>query len=130
MTPIQKAIIDAGNEYPGVQVCLSEPHQRLMELAQDQADYMARKQKQGHQNFQSRYNIINKELGLSATEICAESWSWQKNETYLELGIEMFRCWKQSPGHWSVASKKHKYFGCGMAQGKNGVWYACIITAN
>lgn len=42
-------------------------------------------------------------------------------------GAEMFKCWKQSPGHWRTAKTRHEYFGAGMAKGSNGIWYACII---
>jgi hypothetical protein len=63
-------------------------------------------------------------------EICSESWIWQKNETMLNLGTESFKCWSQSPGHWSVACKKHKFFGADMALGSKGLWYSCILVAD
>ena len=112
-------------------VCQSEMHPFLMQLASEHANYMARIGVQGHQEFDSRFQkIIQAGVGRTAAEICAESWDWQVSESMYALGWEMFKCWSQSPGHWSVASKKHIYFGAAMAKGSNGVWYSCIIVAN
>jgi hypothetical protein len=125
-----KGLIEAGKVYPGANVCKSEMHPFLMKLAKDQANYQASICVQGHQNFSSRFSAVQ-QAGLGhAAEICAESWPWQVNDSMLDLGYEMFKCWRQSPGHWSVASKQHRYFGADIAKGKNGIWYACIIVSN
>jgi hypothetical protein len=46
------------------------------------------------------------------------------------MGREMWDAWRQSRGHWAVASKRHDWFGAGMAKSKRGVWYATIITVD
>lgn len=131
MSPTATGLIEAGKKYPDAKVCQSEPHPLLMELAKQHAKYMASIGVQGHQNFNTRFQkIIQAGVGVTAAEICAESWSWQKGESMETLGEEMFRCWRKSPRHWSVAKKQHKYFGCDMSRGLNGVWYACIIVAD
>lgn len=126
MSPTQ-ALVEAGKDYP---ICQSEWDGFLHVLAYEHARYMASKELQGHQLFERRYNLVKEELSLKATEICAESWKWQEFATYPELGQEMFKCWKQSPGHWAVVDKVHKKYGAGMVMGDNGIWYACILVGD
>lgn len=123
-------LVRVGLEYPGARICRSEYDTLLASLAQDHANYMARVDRQGHQHFQSRYQRVREELGLSAVEICAESWPDQRDSSMWEIGQEMFECWQQSSGHWAVASRVHKRFGDGLAQGASGVWYACLLAAD
>lgn len=126
MSPTQ-GLVEAGKKYP---VCESEWSDFLHLLAYEHAKYMSLCEQQGHQFFQRRYDLIKEEMSLRATEICAESWKWQEHDDYVALGKEMFKCWKYSPGHWAVASKKHKAYGAGMCMGDNGIWYACILVAD
>lgn len=131
LTPSQTGLIEAGKVFLGAHVCESEVHPLLMEMATRHANYQASHQQQGHQLFSQRVDELSRTMGSYAyAEIAAESWNWQVNDTMLELGAEMFKCWKQSPGHWDVASKKHRYMGGDVAKGNNGIWYACIITAD
>lgn len=131
LTTTQHGLIEAGKGFLGAHVHESEIHFLLMEMATRHARYQALKNTQGHQLFQQRVEELYRTMGqYEYAEIAAESWVRQAHDTPLELGTEMFKCWEQSPGHWSVASKKHKYFGADMAQGKSGVWYACIIVAD
>lgn len=124
------ALIQAGSAFPGAHVCESEPHDLLMRLAREHSQYQAERQTQGHQGFQQRFETIYRELGLYAAEICAETWDRQEFDKPLEIGTEMFRCWKGSPGHWRVASERHRWFGASVARGMNGIWYATIIVAD
>lgn len=124
-----EALIEAGKIYPGAHVCESERHPLLMKLCREHAQYMAEHEQLGHQNFNSRYAEIRKQLNISASEIAAETWERQKDESFDKVGKEMFYCWERSPGHWRTASKKWKYFGADMAQGKSGIWYSVIIAA-
>jgi hypothetical protein len=126
-----EGLISAGLIFPGAQVCLSERHPALMAMATRHAKYQASMKQQGHQLFAARCEELRQSMGPHEfAEIAAESWPWQKTETMFNLGDEMFKCWRQSPGHWSVACKKHRYFGADMAMGTNGIWYAAIITAD
>jgi uncharacterized protein YkwD len=132
LTQIQQAIIDAGQKFEGANVCFSTPYPLMMDLATSHSINMAKQRKQSHDGFIQRYAIMKGEIKdcNDFAEICAESWDRQANDTMLELGEEMFRCWKQSEGHWKVASMKHKYFGCNMKKGKNGIYYCCIIVGD
>ncbi len=130
VSPTAQGLIDAGKKYPEAHVCQSQPHPLLMELASEQARYQAQHQTQGHEGFPVRCQKIEQAGLESAAEICAESWSWQRDESMLNLGTEMFKCWRQSSGHWAVACRKHKWFGAEMAEGRNGIWYATIIVAD
>jgi len=125
-------MIEAGKAYPGAHVCESRMHPILMEMATRQARYQSHRCAQGHKYWQQRYEELQRTFGSNFrfAEICAESWPEQSNDSMKELGWEMFKSWKRSSGHWSVACKKHDYFGVNMAQGKNGIWYACIVVAD
>jgi hypothetical protein len=127
----QIGLIEAGQNFAGAHVWESYSHPVLMAMATRHAQYQASRNTQGHQLFSERVAELQKTMTERAfAEICAESWKEQKNDTKRALGDEFFKCWKQSPGHWSVASKKHKFFGADMALGSNGIWYGCIIVAD
>ena len=126
----QAALAEVGRTYEGANVGWSQPHSLLEELAQQHSDEMAKRELQDHSGFQQRFDKIHRNLGLVAAEICAESWDWQRNDTPEQLATDAFLSWSQSPGHWSVASKKHRYAGYGMAKGKNGIWYATILVCD
>lgn len=131
LTQSQIGLIEAGKVFAGAHVCESEQNSILMEMATRHARYQADHNSQGHQLFQIRVEELYHTLGqYKYAEIAAESWPWQAEASMLELGNEMFKCWRQSPGHWGVASKKHKYFGADMCKGSKGLWYACILVAD
>lgn len=131
LTPTQSGLIEAGKVFPRAHVCESAVNDILMEMATRHAQYQADHRQQGHQKFQERVEELYKTLGkYQYAEIAAESWERQKDDSMFDLGTECFKCWRQSPGHWSVASKKHKYFGADMKMGKDNIWYACIIVAD
>lgn len=130
-TAAVEGLIDAGGRFPGAEVTRSEPHPALMAAAQQHAEYQARSWTQGHQWWSSRSVELRQAVGpYQYAEICAESWPWQAEQSPEALGWEMFRCWQQSAGHWRVASRRHTYWGGGMARGGNWIWYACIIVAD
>jgi len=122
-----------GEESKAACPALESPHSRLMDaLAQRHAEYMARNRRQGHDGFSNRADIIRGGLDgvREVAEICAESWPKQCDCTTAELWAEFVKCWRQSSGHWSVACRKHRFIGAAMAQGKNGVFYGCIIAGD
>ncbi len=124
MTPLE-ALEYAGRRYSGVRVFNGDRHPLLQELAQGHAEYMATRNRGGHQWFLSRFDRVAGELSMVATEICAQSWTWQAESPLVELGEEMFRCWEQSPGHWRVASSPHVFYGAWR-----GIWFACVLVAD
>jgi hypothetical protein len=132
LTETQQGIVDACNEFHGAHACVSQRHEILQEIATRHARYQAKMCKQGHQYWTSRYWELQRRVGkkYKFAEIAAESWPWQKDCTPKELGIEFFTCWRKSHGHWETAKQKHRFFGADMAQGENGIWYACIITGD
>jgi len=131
LTETQLGLIEAGKNFVGAHVCESTLHPSLMMMATRHALYQAAHKQQGHQLFDSRVAELRKTVNsTSFAEIAAESWKEQKSDSKRALGDEMFKCWRQSSGHWSVASKKHTFFGGDMAMDSNGVWYACIIVAD
>ncbi len=126
--PVQSSIVLNHSACPALK---SPRSVTLTWVALDHAESMARRQHQDHQGFAGRAKAAKKATGCNEiTEICAESWKWQKDDSPEKLWVEFVRCWKQSRSHWSVANRKHKYFGAAMAQGKNGVWYGVIIAGN
>ncbi len=132
ITPQQnaQALIDAGHAYPAA-VVESEQHPFLMQLAQEHAEYMARARRQDHQGWDGRNGRFQRVLAkfgqVQTQEICNESWRGQSLE---DAAHEMWRSWQLSEGHWSVASKRHRLAGFGMALGRSGVWYACVVVVD
>jgi len=130
MTP-SEALIEAGLRFEGAHICESQPHPLLMQLCSSHTQYMVDYKQLGHQNFQERWDTINRILGVSAAEIAAQTWDRQRNDTLEAVADEMFKCWRQSTGHWRIASVKHKFFGGDMCQNEeNGIWYSCMIGAD
>ena len=98
-------------------------------FAQAHAERQAACCYQGHQGFEKRAaKLLAVFPGRQVAEICAESWPEQEQCSEAELWAEAVRCWKQSPDHWSVASKRHWRIGAGLAKGENGTWYLTILA--
>ncbi|MCK9569138.1 hypothetical protein M0R72_09365 [Candidatus Pacearchaeota archaeon] len=133
-TETAQALIDAGKKFAGCKACNSEQHELLQRLATEHAVYMATRNRLGHDGFNKRYQQIQNELGLSASEIAAESWPIEGTESLADIANQMFKAWKYSSGHWKIASKQHKYFGAEMLRGKTKrkrtIWYAVILVAD
>jgi len=99
-----------------------ELNARLVEESRSASQYQADIRKQGHHNWDRRFQKINAFLPteLWACEVCAESWPGQH---LLESAIECVDCWRYSEGHWSAVSAEHPYYGYDMKLGANGIWY-------
>ena len=99
---------------------------RLAHQAESHAENQAQLQLQGHHSWETRFHRINAILpsGLTAKEVCAESWPGQG---LVESAVECVRCWRCSQGHWIAVCGCHPVFGYDMKRGANGVWYATGI---
>ena len=87
----------------------SPRHPALDAMARRNCETQARLNRQGHHDWDRRYRELAATMGPGKyAEICAESWPWQAGESETALWAEMFKCWKQSPGHWSVAKGRHR----------------------
>lgn len=104
----------------------SEPLPTLFEEAQEHSEYQARIRNQGHHFWNTRFQRIIARLpgGLTAREVCAESWP---GENLVEAAVECVRCWRASSGHWSAVRGSSRFFGYDMKRGSNGIWYATGI---
>jgi hypothetical protein len=98
----------------------------LLKEAESHSQYQARIRLQGHHHWSTRFQRINAQLppGLTACEVCAESWP---GEHLVEAAIECVRCWRLSSGHWSAVRAPQDRYGYDMKRGTNGVWYATGI---
>ncbi len=96
--------------------------------AESHSQYQAQIRSQGHHFWERRFHRINVCLpgGLTAKEVCAESWAGQG---LLEAAIECVRCWRLSSGHWQAVSSPYRLYGYDMKLGDNGIWYATGILA-
>jgi hypothetical protein len=89
--------------------------------------YQANLGVQGHHNWDYRFQKINSQLtGLTAQEVCAESWPGQD---LVDAAFECVDSWRQSPGHWSAVRSRNSLFGFDMKRGRNGIWYGTGIFA-
>lgn len=101
---------------------LGEIHPAVMRGATEHAESQAKTGVLGHQNFGTRTAKIIAEIGDgSASEICAQSWS---GEGLYEAAIGCVRAWRGSSGHWSLARRKHTFYGYDIVKGANNTWYA------
>lgn len=129
-------LVAAARIFPGVRFHEGVRDPTLTRLAQQNADQQARRGQQGHYQWQQRYDQIRRQLGMRAVEVSAETWRWQANAPMAEIGVEMFRTWRQSNGpypladHWGVVSKPHRRYGDGLAKSRRGIWYAAVIVAD
>ncbi len=100
----------------------------LATAAEKHSSHQARIRYQGHHNWNSRFHQINAKLanGMTAQEVCAESWP---GETLIEAAEECVDSWRHSSGHWSAVRAAQTLFGYDMKRGRNGVWYATGIFA-
>ena len=123
-------VADGAEPEPPLCPGLASPQDKyLNELAQKHAQSMADRRHQSHYGFGQRAAAIRAKFSRAqAAEICAESWRWQVNATPREQWAEYVKCWKQSPGHWRVASRKHRLIGVGSARGKNNIWYGVLLA--
>jgi hypothetical protein len=103
-----------------------ELHGTLVAEAASHAQHQADIRLQGHHQWETRFHRISAQLpaGLSASEVCAESWP---GENLVEAAVECVRCWRLSSGHWGAVRERHRVFGYDMRRGHNGIWYATGI---
>jgi hypothetical protein len=97
----------------------------LLEETRNHSQYQADIRLQGHHFWESRFHRVMSRLnGLSAREVCAESWPGQN---LVDAAEECVHCWRQSSGHWSAVRSPQRSFGYDMKRGSNGIWYATGI---
>lgn len=106
-----------------------ELHVALRTAVEKHSQHQADIESQGHHNWGTRFHRISARLpmGMSTTEICAESWP---NQGLVAAAIDCVHSWRQSSGHWGAVSSRHTLYAYDMKQGSNGVWYATGIFAN
>lgn len=121
----------AATNFPGVKVHESGWSPTLASSARENSLRCAELGRGGHHDWDRRFkSLVKTKLGYVYAEINAESWKWQERNNPVELWTEAFKCWKQSPGHWGVASERHKLFGAGLEKSKKGIWYMTIVIAD
>lgn len=103
-----------------------EKSDNLAAEAESHSEYQANICNQGHHRWGFRFNRIRSRLpvGLTATEVCAESWP---GEGLLAAAIDCVQSWRQSSGHWRNVRTNHPCYGYDMKRGRNGIWYATGI---
>ena len=100
----------------------------LMQEAADHSREQASRGRGGHHRWEERFHQINARLpaGLTAQEVCAESWPGQG---LVAAAQDCVHSWRRSSGHWEAVSTRHSAFGYDMQRGASGVWYATGIFA-
>jgi hypothetical protein len=126
-TPTQRALIYAIRTHPDAPASTNGTFDPVLACEADSHSlHQAMIQRQGHHNWDRRSRRINAALpsGLTATEVCAESWP---GESLVEAATECVNSWRQSPGHWRAVSTACPVYGYDMKRGRNGIWYATGI---
>lgn len=122
-------VVKAGNDFPGANVHKSGWSEALAQSARANSNMCASLDRGGHHKWDKRFrDLINTKLATTFAEINAQSWERQRDSTPVELWLEAFKCWKHSPGHWSVASKQYPLFGAALNQSRSGVWFMTIVV--
>ncbi|MDR0871124.1 MAG: hypothetical protein LBN39_10075 [Planctomycetaceae bacterium] len=119
----QRTLIYAMRIHPDKPLSTSgDVHPAVVRGATEHAEYQSQTGVIGHQNFGTRTAKITAEIGQgSPSEICAQSWS---GENLFEAAIGCVRAWRSSSGHWSIARKKHTFYGYDIVKGENDIWFA------
>lgn len=127
-TLTQRTMVYAVRRHPEAPASAIGPMSRtLAGEAQSHSRYQANLGVQGHHDWDSRFQRINGKLsGLTAQEVVAESWP---NEDLVTACIDCVDSWRQSSGHWSAVSGRHRMFGYDIKRGSNGIWYATGLFA-
>jgi hypothetical protein len=102
-------------------------HDVLASGANEHASYQARVRRQGHQNFNTRFQRLSGAAGSSVTEVCAESWP---NQTLMDSVVDCVASWRHSSGHWRGVSRPHRAYAYDIQRGSNGIWYATGLFAD
>ena len=130
LTQANCLLLEAGRQIGVLSLATGRNHEVLQQAAEFHAQYQADRGVQGHQDWDRRYRQLV-ELMPDCNEFrecCAESWDWNTME---EAAPEMFKSWRQSPGHWSAINGRCSFCGYAMALNeRKNVWYACAILAN
>jgi len=121
-------IIQEGKNLRANSFVTGRQHPVLQKAAEEHAAFQARVMVQGHQLWSMRVLKLRGMMPECSefSEVCADSWPYQDAEDAVR---EIYRLWKQSPRHWDRVNGACTYWGYAMAQGENGVWYACGIMA-
>jgi hypothetical protein len=119
-------LLQAGRDIKVRSILTGRRHPVLQKMAEEQAAYQARIQKQGHWNWKQRVKVLYRDMPDCGAfgECVAESW---KNQSTEDAAKEMYHSWKQSPEHWKAINGRCDYYGYAMAKGRNGVWYSCAL---
>lgn len=128
-TLTQRTLIYAVRTHPDRPASASGEFEPILAAeAQSHALHQARLNLQGHHHWETRFHRINGRLGrgLTAREVCAESWPGQD---LVEAAEECVHSWRQSPGHWEIVNSAAPVFGYDMKLGSRGVWYGTGILA-
>ncbi|MEC8338181.1 MAG: hypothetical protein VXZ84_08570 [Planctomycetota bacterium] len=81
--------------------------------------------RQGHQQWQSRFQQLWKQIGgKPPVEVCAESWP---GEPLVTACLGCVHAWRQSAGHWQLVFGSHPLYAYSIHRGRNRIWYATGI---
>jgi hypothetical protein len=124
-TLTQRTLIWAVRTHPEAPASTwAQASETLLREAECHACHQANIRLQGHHQWDTRFQRINAQIGLSSQEVCAESWPGQN---LIEAAQECVHSWRQSSGHWNAVRSRPVMYGYDMKRGSNGIWYAAGI---
>lgn len=133
LTKTAEALLEAGKR-AGADSVTSEVSPFLQELATGHARWMATRGRGGHQGWDTRrgrFERIQAEFGLVlANEIVAYSSTLLVRAPAEACADNIWATFRDSPGHWELASQPHRLVGLEMARSRRGIYYACLIAVD
>jgi len=126
----ENILVQKGRKVGVLSLLTGKQHPTLQAMAEEHAAYQARVGKQGHQLWAERVKRLMADMQdcNSFRECAAESWPGQNEE---ESAEDAYKCWRQSPGHWSAINGSCSFWGYAMAyNGRQKIWYSCAVFAD
>jgi uncharacterized protein YkwD len=99
----------------------------IQRAAQEHADFQARADRMGHQNWKQRSDQLFAELTAYTGFREVAALSGHPDDQAAEM---LFEAWKNSPDHWVWVNGHCDFYGYAMAKSASGRWYGCGIFAD
>ena len=128
-TPAE-ALIEAGLAFPGVRCFDGQRAPPLDVCAINGARLCVERRRLNHWDWAYRKAACEAQLpGVNIEEIAGMTWRDKMGEKLSEAGASIFASFRQSSGHWRIASRRWRLYGLGMER-DGDTWYGVIVVGD